>query len=444
MTILTDADRVLLKHVPPQYERVWTARLKWREQMHAHQVQPRGDWKGWMLRSGRGAGKTQTGAFDVAEHCLDYPNYRYGVVGPTLKDVRDTCFEGESGVIAVLTTGNDKVQGMSLTQGEDFTYNRSLADLHVAFPNGSIVPGYSSEKPDRLRGPQHHRLWFEELAAFKDAHLGNALQTTYNNAMFGLRLGADARWIATTTPRRSKLIVELDEDDRVRVSTGSTYDNIDNLADNFLDEVLRYEGSHIGRQEIHGEIVTEVEGAHWTIAMIEQAQKWKPQPGEWGRQVTGVDPSGGADVIGIVTVAEIPNCPCPYARQYMPHYVVIEDRSIKAAPEVWASKAVAAESDLIVAEANYGGAMVESTIRQVDVNAPTKLVTASRGKLIRAEPIAAIYQQNRVHHMDTFPQMEDEMTTYVAGEAWSPNRMDGLVWGITELADVPQRDYWAR
>ncbi len=430
--MLSNASQVLLKHAPDAFERMWAERLIWRLKMHHFQAPPTGDWRGWMLQAGRGSGKTLTGSFDVLEHCLDNPGYRYGIIAATFNDAKTVCVEGETGLIAVALA-------MGLIEGVDFEWNRS--DGEFKFTNGSLAKLYSAEKPNRLRGPQFHRVWLEELAAWKDAHLGDALNTTFNNAIgFALRLGDDARYIVTTTPRRNEIIKDLAERDNVAITRGSTYDNIENLAPNVAEEILRYEGSHIGRQEIHGEIVEEVEGAYWTLEMIEQALEYTPE--EWGRTICGVDPSGGADEIGIVVAAEIPSCSCPFARDRMPHFAVLDDRSLKASPEIWAARAVSAEADRIVAERNYGGDMVEAVIRQVDVNAPVKLVNASRGKLVRAEPIAALYEQKRVHHLKAFPQMEDEMTTYVGGENWSPNRMDALVWALTELIANPKRK-WA-
>ena len=433
----------LLDRVPARFERMWQARLKWRQLMHPYQVQPRGDWDGWMLRSGRGAGKTQTGAFDAAEHSLDNPSYRYGVIAPTLGDVRSTALEGETGILAALTEGNARVPGMGFREDVDFTYNRSL--LEIDFDNGSQIKGFGTEKPNRLRGPAHHRLWFEELASFKDAHLGDALNTTFNNAMLGLRLGARARWIATTTPRRMKLIIELDERPEVVTSRGSTYDNIDNLSDNFKRTVLRYEGTHIGQQELLGEILLEVEGAHWTGNLIDSTRIDRLP--EFARIHVGVDPSGGSDVIGIVAVGESFSCHCGSDGE-LPHYVAIDDASLLGTPEQWASAVAetywSLEADLITAERNYGGDMVEAVIRNVDRNLPVKHVNASRGKHVRAQPIAHLMQTGRMHHYRGFPDMETEMTTYTPDiTQWSPNRMDAMVWAATSLIDKLPTKYGA-
>lgn len=250
---LPDTSRVLLDHAPPDFERMWAARLAWRLSMHRGQAPPPGDWTGWFIQAGRGFGKTLVGSFDCAENCLDTPRLRYGIIAPTLGDVRDTCLEGETGLINVLTEGTDTYMGMGLVEGKDFDYNRSL--LEVTFQNGAHVKGFGTEKPDRLRGPQHHRLWFEELAAYKDAKEGDALNTAFNNAMLGLRLGTDSRWIGTSTPRYNQLVLDITEKTNVKVTRGTTYDNLGNLSQTFIDAIMVYEGTPLERQELLGEIV---------------------------------------------------------------------------------------------------------------------------------------------------------------------------------------------
>lgn len=457
--MISDAARVLLNHAPPDFERLWTDRIAWRLTAHKYQVPPPGEWIGWMMRGGRGIGKTLTGARDVAEHCLDYPGLRYGIVAPTLGDAREIVLEGETGLINVLTVGvtigDTYLPGMGLVEDTDFTYNRSLRE--VEFANGSHVKAFGSERPDRLRGPNHHRLWFEELASFKDAWKGDALQTTYNNAMLGNRLRPKPGWrpfagtrhIITTTPRRVKLITDLSEDETVVVTTGTTYHNLPNLDPNFARQLLKYEGTHLGRQELLGEIVTEVPGALWRVDMIEP-HRLEPRYDEttesllpvwptFQRILVGVDPSGGADEIGIVLAGKI-HSPCPCGNQTVtgPHYAVIADWTTNGSPEAWGRRVVSAyhefKADRVIAERNFGGDMVESTLRTADRNVPVKTIPASRGKDQRAEPVSAVYEQGRVHHLGGFPKLEDEYTTYVKGEAdWSPNRMDAAVWALTEL-----------
>ena len=465
--VLSDAARVLLDHAPPDFERAWVDRLAWRLTVHRFQVAPAGTWRGWMMQGGRGIGKTLTGARDAAEAALDFPGIRYGVISPTLGDTRGIAFEGETGLYNVLTggvtVGRMRLPGLGLVEGTDFDYNRSL--LEIDFSNGSHIKGFGSEKPDRLRGPQHHRLWFEELASVRDAYKGDALQTTFNNAILGLRLPPKPGWLdwpgtrylVTTTPRRVKLITDLAARENVVVTRGTTYDNLANLDPGLAQELLRYEGTHLGRQELLGEIIREVPGALWKWSMIDPyrpgaefgpddlADKEWHADGYWilplsfQRIVVGVDPSGGGDEIGIVVAGKI-NSPCPCGHQDVrgPHYAVVADETTSGSPEHWGRKAVNAyhyyRADRVVAERNFGGDMVVSTLRTADRGVPVKPVTASRGKDVRAEPVSAAYEQGRVHHLEGFAKLEDEQTTYVKGEDdWSPNRMDALVWAMTEL-----------
>lgn len=426
---LSRAASVLLDHAPPEYKRMWIQRLAWRRSAHRFQVAPTGDWLAWMMRAGRGAGKTRTGAQDAVEHCLDHPGWRYAVVAPTFGDARYICIEGESGVQAVLAE-------MGI---EDYAWNRSLGEL--VFGNGAQLNLYSAEKPDRLRGPQHHRAWCEELASWRDAHKGDVLGSTWNNLVLGLRLGDDPRIIITTTPKRVALVRELSERPDVAETRGTTYDNLTNLAPSFADHILRYEGTTIGRQELLGELIEDVEGALWSHGLIE-SHRWKyPTAPECTNITVGVDPSGGTGEIGIVAAGRITTpCPCGAEQDRMPHYAVLADSSLVASPDTWARAVVDTyslhEADRVVAEKNFGGDMVESTLRTVDANLPLKMVTASRGKQIRAEPIAALYEQGRVHHVGGFPAMEDEQTSWTPLEPWSPNRLDALVWALTHLGDA--------
>lgn len=426
---MNPASSILLDHAPPEVKQAWLQRIRWRLKAHRFQIAPLGAWRAWMMQAGRGSGKTRTGAQDAAEYTLDNPAHRYAVVAPTQGDVRATCFEGESGIISVLNQ-----------MGVDYDWQPSRLELHLG--SESLMAGFSAEKPDRLRGPQFHRAWIDEPASFRDAHLGDALNTTFNNLNMGLRLGADARMLITGTPKRVLLIRELLARSDVVVTRGTTYDNIKNLAPNFAEALRQYEGTSIGRQELLGELIDDVEGALWKLALID-LYRWKP---EWGekpklrRVIVGVDPSGGVAEIGIVAAGLIvPPCPCGQ-RQDQAHYATLDDASLRGSPEVWGRAVVACgrlwEADLIVGEANYGGQMVESTIKAggIDDRLPYEPVTATRGKEIRAEPISRIYEQGRVHHFGVFPALEDEMTTWTQGDK-SPNRLDGLVWAMTKLAE---------
>jgi phage terminase large subunit-like protein len=430
---------VLLKHAAPEVKQRWITRLKWRLAFHKGQIRPAVDHTGWVVQAGRGFGKTTIGAIDVAEACIDYPGLRYGIIAPTLPDVRNVLLEGETGLIRILTDGTTTLPGLGLTEGEDFTYNRTL--LQIAFKNKSIVSTYSAETPDRLRGPQHHRLWFDELASFSDAWKGDVLGSTFNNAMLGLRLtGMGAtRYLVTTTPRPLKLMVELDQRKGVVVTRGSTYENLTNLSPEFAQAILQYEGTYLGRQELMGEIVMEHPDALWKMAWFDPPERRMMSVPPMIRVIVGVDPSGGTDEIGIVTAGRIASpCPCGLEDARGPHFAVVSDYSLNASPEQWAQVVANAytvhKADRVVAERNFGGDMVESTLKAAMPELPVKQVRASRGKAVRAEPIAAVYEVGRVHHVNAHPELESEMTSWVPGESgWSPNRMDALVWAMTEL-----------
>ena len=373
-----------------------------------------------MLKAGRGAGKTRTGAQDAVEYCVDNPGARYAIVAPTQGDARAVCFEGDSGVHSILRD-----------LGIEYEWRASV--LEVELGNGSLMAGYSAEKPDRLRGPQFHRAWCDELAAWKDAGLGDALNTTFNNLSMGLRLGEDARMIVTTTPKRVALVREILAREDFVVTNGTTYDNISNLSPTFAQAILRYEGSHIGRQELMGELIEDVEGALWTQDLIERSRM--SEAGQMSRVVVAVDPPGGVTEAGIVAAGLTTRCACG-----MPgtHAYVLADTSRKGSPDTWGRAAVQTyddlEADRIVGEVNYGGDMVENVVRSVRQSIPFTAVRATRGKAVRAEPIVALYEQGRVHHVGYFAELESEMTTWEPDESsWSPNRLDALVWALTEL-----------
>lgn len=404
---------------------------------HPFQIPPAGTWDGWMIQAGRGSGKTRTGAQDVAEHLVDNPKYRYAIVAQTIGDARDVCVEGESGVRSVL-------EGMGLRQGSDFEWNRSMGELTMS--NGALAKTYSAEKGSSLRGPEFHRAWCDELAAWKDAFEGDEMDTTYNNLMLALRLGEAPQYIVTTTPKQVKLVRELNDDPDVVMTNGSTYDNLANLAPTFKKRILRYAGTALGDQELLGWLLEEVRGAHWNRKLIDKTRIRKVPP--LARVHIGVDPSGGADVIGIVAVGETWACVCGNDKDY-PHYVVLDDLSLLAEPEAWASAVGGLyrrhQADMIQAEANFGGAMVKAVIRQADDTLPVNLVTASRGKMVRAEPVAFLMQERRMHHYGgELIDLETEMTTFTPGtKKWSPNRMDAMVWATSGLIEGMQSDWSA-
>ena len=378
---------------------------------------PDGDWRTWLILAGRGWGKTLTGASDVAAYGLAHPGARVAVVGRTFADARDTCVEGETGLLSVLP-------GSAVA-----AWNRSLGQLMLA--NGARYHCFSADQPDRLRGPQHHRAWCDELAAW-------AYPDAWDQLMFGLRLGADPRVVVTTTPRPSRLVRTLTEAPTTHLTRGTTYENVDNLPAAFMDQIVaRYEGTRLARQEILGEIVLDVPGALWTWAMLEDR---RPPPADPVRCVVAVDPavssSEESDETGILVCALGAD-----GRGY-----VLADRSCRLSPDGWARRVVQAfddfGADLVVAEVNNGGDLVSSVLRTVRPGIPYKAVHASRGKVIRAQPVAALYEQGRVSHCDVFAELEEQLTTWTPESGTSPDRLDALVWGLTELLVKEQRQVY--
>ena len=363
-----------------------------------------------MFLAGRGAGKTRTAAEWLAWKAISNENTRWAIVAPTHADARDTCVEGESGILNIL-----KEFGVLKD------YNRSISEIFLT--NRSRIKLFSGEEPDRLRGPQFHGGWFDELAAFKRPDAWDQYQ-------FGARLGQHPQTIVTTTPRPTKLIKDLVDRKGVHVVRGSTFDNAKNLAPSALAELkLRYENTRLGRQELYGEILDTVEGALWTREVIERARVTDIPP--LIRIVVAIDPAvtnnANSDETGIVAAGITSDN----------HYYVLSDKSLRASPDAWARQAVNLYHDLgadkIIAETNNGGDMVTLLIKQVDHSAPVKKVTATRGKQLRAEPISSLYEQGRVHHHGYFAELETQMCEWTPVSSESPDRLDALVWAITEL-----------
>ena len=393
----------------------------WELWARPEQLPPPGDWRSWIIMAGRGFGKTRTGAEWVRETVRRDPEARIALVGASIDEVRRVMVEGDSGVLAV--TPPDRMP----------VFEPSLKKLSWA--NGAQAFLYSAAEPEALRGPQHSHAWCDEIAKWDNA--AERAVRLWDNLMMGLRLGERPRVLATTTPRPAVLLRRLVEqagEDTV-VTTGTTYDNASNLPTRFLKEMRRdYAGTALGRQELEGALLTDVEGALWTRELLDRVRN--PGLGDaLKRVVVGVDPpaSASGDECGIVVCG-------------VTHYGksrVLADASVaKARPERWA-KAVAKatrnwNADRVVAEANQGGAMVESVLRAADISLPVKLVHASRGKVARAEPVAALYEAGRVEHGGLFPVLEDQLCGLMAGGDYegpgrSPDRADALVWAMTEL-----------
>jgi phage terminase large subunit-like protein len=387
-------------------------RVRWIHQLARPEQIPTNDtsWTTWLYLAGRGAGKTRTAAEWLAYQASSQPKTRWAIVAPTYSDARDTCAEGESGIVNVLRE-----------YGTLKDYNRSIGEIFLT--NGSRIKLFSGEEPERLRGPQHHGGWFDELAAFK-------YPEAWDQYQFGLRLGDNPQTIVTTTPKPIKLIKELIAQDNVKVVRGSTFDNAKNLAASALAQYkLRYENTRLGRQELYGEILDNVEGALWTREIIDKARVTEAPP--LIRIVVAIDPavtsSATSDETGIVAAGIATNG----------EYFVLDDKSLRATPDAWARQAVQLyhthKADKIVAETNNGGDMVIMLLRQVDASIAVQKVTATRGKQLRAEPISSLYEQGRVHHVGYFSDLETQMCEWTPSSNESPDRLDALVWALTEL-----------
>jgi phage terminase large subunit-like protein len=379
---------------------------------------PEGEWRIWLLLAGRGFGKTRTGAELVRTGAVSGSARRIAFVAPTAADARDVMVEGESGI---LTISPSRERPM---------YEPSKRRL--TWPNGAIATLFSADEPDRLRGPQHDLAWCDEVAAWRHP-------VAWDMLMLGLRLGRRPRAVVTTTPRPTHLIRMLLADPLVVVTRGRTAENRGNLAPVFLDQIVRrYAGTRLGRQELDGELLDDVPGALWSRAVIDAARA--SVASELARIVVAIDPavmSGEqADETGIIVAGVDAGGQC----------YVLADISGRYAPAEWARAAIAAfrahAADRVVAEINNGGEMVEATLRMIDPSVPFRAVRAARGKTARAEPVAALYEQGRVRHVGAFPQLEDQMCAFVAGalgsfdrgaSGGSPDRVDALVWAITEL-----------
>lgn len=410
MTRLSTADLVALK-------------FTWRVWARAEQVRPPDPWEIWLLLMGRGSGKTRSGAECIREW-VEEGFRKFALVSATPADFREVMLEGESGLLNVFPPP------------ERPTYQPSRRRL--VFHTGAVAHVYSAHKHEDksgMRGPQHEKGWGDEPQKWQ--YPGN-----YDQLMFGMRIGANPQVVLTCTPRRIKLIRELvaraKARDGVVMSVGSSHRNIANLSDVFIKQIIRkYEGTRLGRQEIEGLLLEDVDGALWQLEWIERDRL--PSAPRLVRTVVAVDPPGSVGLEAAecgVIVAGVGEDGQGY---------LLEDVSLNGTPAQWAEATITAfhrwGADCIVGEANNGGEMVRHTIRSAAgaANLPVKLVWASKGKYRRAEPISLLNEQvdpatgrGRVHHVGVFQQLEDQMTTWVQGET-SPDRLDAYVWAFTEL-----------
>lgn len=397
----------------------------WEIFAHPHQCPPSlapndAPWLTWLMIGGRGAGKTRAGAEWIRAQALGLAPFateaveRIALVGETEHDVREVMIEGVSGLLAVHPRRDRP------------TWSPSRKRLQ--WPNGAVAYAFSADDPESLRGPQFGCAWSDEMAKWRYA------EAAFDMLQFGLRLGSQPRQLITTTPRPTALLKRLMADPSSAVTRAPTRANALNLAPTFLKRVMaRYEGTRLGRQELDGEIIEDRPDALWSRALIERCRVADAPP--LARIVVAVDPpassSRRADACGIVAAGVTDNG--------LVH--VLADETVRAAtPALWAAKAIALwrrlDADALVAEVNQGGDMVRAVINEVDVSVPVTPVRATRGKWLRAEPVATLYEQGRVRHAGAFPALEDEMCDFALGglsSGRSPDRLDALVWAVTAL-----------
>lgn len=379
------------------------------------QIAPDGDWSIWAIIAGRGYGKTRAGAEWVREQ-IAAGKRRIALIAETQRDLEQVVVEGDSGILAVFPPG------------ERPSYTKRPVKL--IWPNGAIALGYNGTEPDQLRGPQFDAAWCDELAKWRYA------REAWDQLQFGLRLGDDPRVLVTTTPRPTELIKSIvaGGEGRVHVTRGRTSDNAVNLAPSFVARLTeRYGGTRLGRQELDAEILGDLPGALWSMSVLD-AYRVREAP-DCSRVVVAVDPaatgSPDSDEHGIV-VAGLDG----------KRGVVLEDATLRGTPHEWARRAVSLyrswRADAIVVEVNQGGDMVRHTLMTIDPTVNVREVRASRGKHIRAEPIAALYEQGRVAHVGAMPELEEQMTQMTVHGyegTGSPDRVDALVWALSDLFD---------
>lgn len=410
----------LLRELGPK--RLLTLKHHWPFWAREDQLEPPGDWNFWLILAGRGWGKTRCGAETVNGWANSGRYGRIALVAEDAKDAKDVMIEGDSGILAC--SAPDKRPSWMPSKKK------------LEWPNGAVAYVYASSDPEELRGPQFDAAWMDELAKWK------AAKATFDMLQFGMRLGPHPRQVITTTPRNTPVLKDLINRPDVHVTKGRTYDNIANLADVFVQTIVRqYEGTRLGRQELEADLLSDTPGSLWSISQLDTFRVARHPALE--RTVVAVDPAakdatkkkdaatdetGGTH--GIVVSA----------RGIDKHGYILQDGSIQGSPKEWAQRAVDLymqyEADAIVVETNQGGEMVISTIRSISPFIPIIEVKASKAKWARAEPISSIYEKGLVHHVGTFPDLEDQMsmmTNTGFDGAGSPDRVDALVWGMTHL-----------
>ena len=390
------------------------------------QITPTEEFNIWLILAGRGWGKTRTGATDIVLYALRNPDTQSAVIAPTSGDLRRVCFEGVSGIVK-------QIPEECYLEGYK-SYNKSTSEIQLA--NGSKIMGFSASEPDRLRGSQYHRAWCDELAAWR-------YPEAFDQVMFGLRLGENPQCVITTTPRPTKIIRKLfkRKGQDVFITQGSTYENQEHLAESALEQFKeRYEGTRLGRQELYAEILEDIEGALWSHFQLDKCRVREQEIPEFKKIVVAIDPAvtanANSDDTGIIVAGLAQNN----------NFFILSDKSGKFSPDKWARLAIEEfyryNANMIVAEVNNGGDLVERLLRSVDTNIPYKSVTATRGKMLRAEPISALYEQGKVFHTKVFSELEEQMCSYTGDNKKSPDRLDALVWALTELSSSTGKPIW--
>lgn len=401
-------------------------RTDWLQKAREKQLQPKKEHFIWLILAGRGWGKTLTGAQDLALYALRNPNSNCAVLAPTHGDLRRVCFGGPSGLVNIIP--KECFENSSNRKG----FSASVYEMRLF--NGSKITGFSAQEPDRLRGPQFHRAWCDEIAAWQ-------YPETFDQLMFGLRLGENPQCVITTTPKPNKIIKDLISREDVIITKGNTFENADNLAESALSMLKeKYEGTTLGRQELYAEVVEDIDGALWKQELIDRNRLDIDTEKELSKIVVAIDPAVTAnknsDETGILVVG----------KDFNGNFYVLEDLSGRYSAEKWGRIAINAfydwDANYIIAETNNGGDLVERLIKNIDANIPYRSVRATRGKILRAEPIQALYERDKVFHVGIYRQLEEQMCSYTGETNTSPDRLDALVWGLTELSKSSGTATW--
>lgn len=410
--------RALLRAMDEEQRR--ELRTHWRLWAHDGQRPQSAAWHTWLIMAGRGYGKTRAGAEWVRQIAERDRTARIALVAASLGEARQVLVEGPAGLLGV-ARDEDRPRFKPSTR-------------KLVWPNGATATLYSAGEPESLRGPQHSHAWCDEIAKWDQA--GRRAEAAWDNLLLGLRLGQSPQVVATTTPRAVPLVQRLLGQSDTLVTRGTTMENMDNLPPGFLRSVrVQYGRSLLGRQELYGELIKDIEGALWNRALIEGCREEDAASCPAKRVVIGVDPpaSSDGDACGIVV--------CALGEDGIAR--VLADKSVRRPkPERWARAVAEAarlwQADRVVAEANNGGEMVRSVLHAAEITLPVRLVHASRGKVARAEPVAALYESRRVRHCGQLPELEDQLCGLMAGGGYegpgrSPDRADALVWALSEL-----------